>query len=69
MMTPMTSWSSFGGGGARVSGWNPGGEESPPTGRGLIRTTVIMERMDDADEDGNDRPLRRRCRVTTIMDI
>jgi len=32
---PMTSWSSLGGGGARVSGWKPGGEESPPTGRGL----------------------------------
>ena len=35
MMIPMTSWSSLGGGGAKVSGWKPGGEESPPTGLGL----------------------------------
>jgi hypothetical protein len=31
---PMTSCSSLGGP-ARVSGWKPGGDESPPTGRGL----------------------------------
>ena len=30
----VTSCSSLGGG-AMVSGWKPGGEESPPTGRGL----------------------------------
>lgn len=44
MMIPMTSWSSLGGGGARVSGWKPGGEESPPTGLGLIRTNVVFHR-------------------------
>ena len=30
-----------------MSGWKPGGEESPPTGLGLIRTTVIIKTMDN----------------------
>ena len=30
-----------------MSGWKPGGEESPPTGLGLIRTTVIIKMDND----------------------
>ena len=58
----MTSWSSLGGGGAKVSGWKPGGEESPPTGLGLMRTTVIIK-MD------NDGKTMMMMTTTKIMDI
>ena len=50
MMIPMTSWSSLGGGGAKVSGWKPGGEESPPTGLGLKTMAIMTDHNNDGQQ-------------------